>query len=118
MKPTKLIGAIVIIFSLLSFKNKQVITAEQIAGNYGVCNSPNSPYLQLNANYTYHYTDKSNSKKVVDVDGKWLLKGNVIFLIYNYKKNAFHNKWRVDGKCIKSRKGFTYYRLCNTNLCN
>jgi hypothetical protein len=94
-------------------------------GSYGVCICEGSiavtmnTELLINDDFTFHYIDNSNQNKKIDVKGKWKRKGNIIYLL-EYKSNfSIHSKWKIDKneKCLKSRAGLNFRRLCHINSC-
>ncbi len=104
------IVALLSIVTMPSFAGEQKIT-----GTYGT--SPRDPAavsLTLNENHSFSYRDLSNPSKKIDITGTWKQKGKAIVLSSPASKYAFHRKWKIsgDGQSAKSRKGFTYYRLC------
>lgn len=126
MKKINLITAIFSAFALMSFVTPDSGKYSLITmGTYSVCagNNSNSGSVKLgltiNADFTFHYFDNSNPEKSVDVRGNWQLKNNTIFLD-NYSSDfPLERKWTVNGnkKCITSRKGLRFTRLCNVAEC-
>lgn len=114
------------LFALVSFttisskKNATVLT-----GKYGTCgcdeNGESSQKIELiiNQDFTFHYFDNSNSAKKIDLNGNWTFVNNAIVL-KNYKSDfSICDKWRVDknGKCLESRSGLAFTRLCHIDSC-
>lgn len=123
MKTFKLLIGILVLAALFSFKTKQKLDIKAVAGTYGVCSYQSEGKsllsLILKEDQTFHYIDKTNPNKPIDVTGNYELNNNQIVL-KNYKTTyKFHTKWKIDGntKCIKARKGLTFYRLCNVEEC-
>ncbi len=112
-----------ILISLAAFSLKEKLTLQ--TGTYGVCpcepSDANSSEiaLTLNDDHTFRYSDQSNPKKKINLSGNWELTNNTI-LLKNYTTSfAIHDKWTIDKneKCIKSRVGLNYCRLCNVSAC-
>lgn len=83
-------------------------------GIYGVSeNDPSQIKLTVNSDNTFSFQDFSNPDAKIDVNGKWELKKNTIWLISDSSNTSFHNKWRFtkSGQVAKSRKGMTFYSL-------
>lgn len=119
MKSIKVLIAVVVLLGLFSFKNKQKLNVKLVTGTYGVCNGNNTVSLKLKDDSTFQYTDNTNPKNKLLINGNWELNNNTIVLKNNNSETNFHYKWKFDFKynCIKSRKGFTFYRLCNETKC-
>jgi hypothetical protein len=116
--------------TLLSFSNlfnsfRDIPTSPEkaITGTYGVCSCEaagnTQVKLSLNEDLTFHYIDKSDRSNPKDITGKWKLDKNVVRLSATAPGINIHDKWKIDanGLCMKSRKGLTYYRLCNLRDC-
>lgn len=123
MKTFKILIGILVLTTIFSFKNKQKLDVKAVAGTYGVCSYEISNKavlnLVLNLDKTFRYIDNTNPKKAIDLTGNYELVNNRIVL-QNYTSTfKFHTNWKIDGntKCIKARKGLTFYRLCNTEAC-
>lgn len=123
MKSIKLVMYVFILITMLSFKNKEKLTIKVVAGTYGVCSyeskSESILKLVLNQDQTFHFIDKTNAKKPIDVTGSWNLQNNTIQLKGYTCNYSIHHKWKIDNNqlCIKSRKGLNFYRLCNVKEC-
>lgn len=108
LKTSMIVGLFLI---LSSFTNNSDL---DFIGTYGSSeNDPANIKLKLNADKTFTYTDFSNTKKKVDVNGNYVVKNNTIYLKNYLSDVSFHTKWKItkDGKMAKSRKGITYYSL-------
>ena len=123
MKTFKILISILVLSIIFSFKTKQKLDIKLVAGTYGVCSYQSSGKavlsLALNQDKTFHFIDNTNTNKPIDVMGNYEVINNQIVL-QNYKTTyKFHTKWKIDGdtKCIKARKGLTFYRLCNVAEC-
>lgn len=119
----QLLLATLVILTIMSFKDKN--PAKKVkTGVYGVCNcgTENSSKVELtiNEDFTFHYFDNFESEKIIDIKGKWSLSDNTIIL--NDFKSDFRipDKWQIDNneKCLKSRKGLAFNRLCHLKSCN
>ncbi|MGL4597342.1 MAG: hypothetical protein ACRCYO_07440 [Bacteroidia bacterium] len=95
-------------------------------GTFSTCSCDSSSInsltfgLTLNDDNTFHYFNYSNPSNKIDVKGNWFLKKNTV-LLKDYPTNAsLENKWVIDksGKCLKSKTGLSFTRLCNTKACN
>jgi hypothetical protein len=123
MKSIKLVMYVFVLMTVLSFKNKAQLTIKAVAGTYGVCSYQSEGKamlsLVLNEDQTFHFIDKTNAKKPIDVKGSWDLQNNTIQLKGYTSENKIHHQWKIDAnqKCIKARKGLTFYRLCNVKEC-
>jgi hypothetical protein len=123
MKTFKILISILVLATIFSFKTKQKLDIKAVAGTYGVCSYQSEGKsllsLILNDDKTFHYIDKTNPNKPIDVTGNYELSNNQIVL-QNFKTtHQFHTKWKIDGntKCIKAHKGLNFYRLCNVAEC-
>lgn len=90
------------------------------SGRFGICKCGENSYVptisfMLNEDYTFHYVDFSNSKKPIDIKGNWKLKDNTILLENYTPTSSISNKWKLEEnqKCIKSRSGLAFIRLCD-----
>jgi hypothetical protein len=112
-----------VLATIFSFKTKQKLDVKAVEGTYGVCSYQSSGKsilsLILNQDQTFHYIDNTNPSKPIDVTGNYELNNNQIVLQNDKTTYQFHTKWKIDGntKCIKARKGLTFYRLCNVDEC-
>jgi hypothetical protein len=119
----KIIATVLVVFTTMSFSDKAP-SEKVMTGAYGVCNcGPESAAkveLTINDDFTFHYYDNNNPAKIIDVKGNWALNENVI-LLKDYKSAfAIRDKWTIDKneKCLKSRKGMEWTRLCHIKSCN
>ena len=95
------------------------------AGTYGSCgyvdanNQTGKIELKLHEDHTFQYTNHIGPSKKVDIQGIWKAKGNNIRLESTDGGKSFHQSWRLDSneKCIKSRKGLYFIRLCSLEDC-
>lgn len=123
MKSIKLVMYVFVLMTVLSFKNEKLLTIKAVAGTYGVCNYHSEGKsilsLVLNKDQTFHFIDKTNTKKPIDVIGSWDLQNNTIQLKGYTSEYKIHHQWKIDANllCIKARKGLTFYRLCNVKEC-
>jgi hypothetical protein len=126
MKVNVFFLALLVALSSMSFTNPTKVKPFQ-SGTYGVCNCENVTEnvskiaLTLNEDFTFHYLNKEDSKKVEDISGTWKLNGEEISLQRYTNASAFTlgNKWKLDKNenCIKSRKGMAFTRLCLLKPC-
>ncbi|MFK7949149.1 MAG: hypothetical protein AB8G11_16280 [Saprospiraceae bacterium] len=108
----KTLGFFVLFFVITSFSF--VASTNSFVGTYGVTNNnPNVIELTLNEDFSFIYKDFSNPKKKIDIQGKWKVENETIFLKEESSSFSFHNKWKIEknGKVAKSRKGMTFYTL-------
>src|SRR5687767_6857890 len=117
MKKLIFLFALPALLAMLSFKTE---APKLLTGTYGVCScggtqSTSKVELTLNEDKTFHYFDNTNPSKAVDIKGSWVLSGNTVILKDYQSAFPIHTKWRVDknGKCLKSRKGLEFTRLCH-----
>lgn len=112
-----------VVLTTMSFKDKNPLE-KVMTGAYGVCNcdteSGAKVELTINEDFTFHYYDNYNPSKIIDIKGNWALNENTL-LLKDYKSDfSIHNKWTLDKneKCLKSRKGLEWTRLCHVKSCN
>ncbi len=123
MKTTTLLCTLLILFASFSFTKKE--SSGLITGTYGVCSSGNEmaraqlPALVLNDDLTFLYTGLANDGTPFSVTGNWFQKDNTILLDNYIAESPIHHKWKIDRneKCLKSRMGLHYTRLCNLKAC-
>ncbi|MFN0031880.1 MAG: hypothetical protein ACKVOR_06955 [Flavobacteriales bacterium] len=119
MKTGKVILLLLCVVAICSFRSYDV-SKEVNAGVYGTCNcdaektTQRTVQLTLNEDFTFHYVDNSDPQNKEDIQGTWAHTGIAILLTGNDGKTPTHNKWKMDknGKCIKSRRGLEFTRLC------
>lgn len=106
------------VFSLMSF-HQDNSKNELTLGKYGVnacckdAQAVNIIELQLNPDHTFSYIDNSIEQKV-KTKGTWTMKNNQLTL-GNYPTSLkIHKRWTIDknAKCLKSRMGMNFRRLC------
>src|SRR5688572_23882852 len=124
MNPGKIILSVLLLLTFLSFKS--VLPPEKpTTGVYGTCGCDSSEAgtssikLILNEDFTFRYTDNSNPAKSIDVKGNWSFKDNTILLKDHPSEASIETKWSIDAnlKCLKSRKGLAFTRLCHIASC-
>jgi hypothetical protein len=91
-------------------------------GTYGSCSCGEGSArveLTLNEDQTFRYFNNTDAKNKIDATGKWSVKGNTIVLEHSQPGSAIVTKWKVDDneKCLKSRKGLAFTRLCHLKSC-
>jgi hypothetical protein len=109
-KTIKMLTLLATVMLMSSFTK---MNADHFIGTYSVAASdPAQIKLILNADHTYYYQDFSISDKKIVAKGNWKLRGNKVVL--NDNDIRFHNVWTFEknGAIAKSRKGFTFYKLC------
>lgn len=122
MKSLKILLATLVVLATMSFKPNNPLVKE-VAGTYGVCDCAETTgskiELTINDDFTFHYVDQSNPAKKVDISGKWTLNGNTVRLKDFNSPFAIHEKWNIDknDKCLKSRRGMEWRRLCQIKPC-
>jgi hypothetical protein len=112
IKTAKLLTAVMAILLLSSFTDKNT---NEFIGTYGVSSSdPAQIKLTIHSDYTFFYQDFSVADKKIVVKGNWIQKGQKIVLNSLTSGEKFHNVWSFveNGQVAKSRKGFSFYRLC------
>jgi hypothetical protein len=93
-----------------------------ITGTYGVCSfagqDENSYKIEvtLNDDHSFRYIDNT-AKERIDTRGTWELKGNKVILSELSGESGLTKKWTIDGKCLRSRKGLCWTRICHLNEC-
>ena len=119
MKKNYLLNTSLIVLLIMTMSFKSKVSSEQVAGIYSVCNSESSPKFEvtLNKDFTFHYFNSYDPAKIIDVKGTWTFDNNQILLRDYLSENKIHDKWHVDKteKCIKSRLGLEWTRLCNVS---
>jgi hypothetical protein len=121
MRTTTSFLLILLAITAISFKpaGKKLKLA---AGTYGVCscNEPGSTSkleLTINDDHTFRYFNNTVPGKNIDMHGTWEMKGNTVVLSDTI--TAYSEKWTIDKneKCLKSRQGLMFTRLCHLQLC-
>jgi hypothetical protein len=105
--------------TLLSFAINGTPPGPPFIGTYGVgcCGeeASTSPKLILNADGTYVYADRTDPQNVIEASGTWTVEKNSIRLSGGGAVK-FRDSWKVDGSCLTSRKGLSFYRLCSLDF--
>lgn len=101
---------------LMCFNLNAQNPADEPKGNYGG-DGENAPSLQLNDNHTFVYTDLTKASKPISAKGTWSLEGNELILL-PHSKTRLNKRYTLirEGMCIKTRKKFAFYTLCNCKL--
>ncbi|TSJ46599.1 hypothetical protein [Fluviicola chungangensis] len=99
--------------SLLSFVSQAQNLVSEPTGSFGG-DGKDAPHLQLNDNHTFVYTDLTKPSKPVVGEGTWSLKNDEVILEPT-SKTRLNRRYTVirEGMCIKTRKSFAFYTLCN-----
>jgi len=126
MKKTTSFLLILIALTVLSFKGFSPSEKTTVlTGTYGICDcdssKPNALKVELTINddHTFQYYDNSDRNKIIQVNGIWEMKNKTIHL-KNYQPGfSIHTKWSIskNEKCLKSRMGMEFTRLCNIKAC-
>lgn len=99
--------------TILSFNSNAQSLVSVPKGNYGG-DGNNAPSLQLNENHTFSYTDLTKKSKPILAEGTWSIESNELILNPNSKADLNKHYTIVrNGMCIKTRKHFAFYTLCN-----
>ena len=122
MKKIKLILTMAVVMTIMSFKTVKTLET----GAYGICDCEENTVITtkheliINDDFSFRYFNSSNSKKKIDIEGRWTREGNVVYLQDYESEHSIHNKWTIDKneKCLKSRKGLSFVRLCNRKPCD
>ncbi|HQW04835.1 MAG: hypothetical protein IPH05_10005 [Flavobacteriales bacterium] len=91
-------------------------------GIYSVCGcdptSSTSPVISLtiNVDNSFHYMNGTDPQKKVDIAGRWELKGNTVSL-FTGTGYVLLEKWTLNKRCLRSKKGMTFTRLCHMEEC-
>lgn len=73
-----------------------------------------APRIELNSNKTFHYLDLTDQNHPIDITGSWELAGQEVRLLNVSNKKVMKNLEVIrEGKCLKARKNFAFYTLCN-----
>jgi hypothetical protein len=110
-KAIKLLAALATVIFISSFSE---INSLAPIGTYGVSESnPNQILLKINPDQTFYFQDYSNPDQKIIVKGTWTLKRKNLVLNSDHPEMKFHKVWTLveNGQAVKSRKGFTFYRL-------
>ena len=107
---------IIAVSALLMLQSSRV--ADDLSGTYGVCSNAGLVELSLNEDGTYHYLDRSDPNRIVDVTGRWEAVKNHVHLAHS-DNIRFHTNWTIseNGSVAKSRKGMAFYRLIRKDHC-
>lgn len=98
---------------LLSFNSNAQNMANEPKGNFGG-DGKNAPSLQLNENHTFVYTDLTKASKPIVAEGTWSIASDELILEPNSKTRLNRHYTLIrEGMCIKTRKNFAFYTLCN-----
>jgi len=126
MRKALSILALLIALTMMSFKGNHPVKKLNLkTGAYGVCSCENTNdnvtrvELIINEDNTFSYFDNTNSSKIIDIKGSWALNDNTIILKGYKSDSSINNKWAIDKneKCLKSRKGLEWTRLCHIKSC-
>lgn len=99
--------------ALLSFNSNAQNLASEPKGSFGG-DGKIAPNLQLNENHTFTYTDLTKSSKPVVAEGTWSIESDELILKPSSKTRLNkHYTFIREGMCIKTRKNFAFYTLCN-----
>ncbi len=96
--------------------------AKLITGTYGVCSfaglDENAYKIEitLNDDHSFRYIDNT-ARKPINTKGTWEMKGNKVVLTEIEGRNGITKKWTIDDKCLRSRKGLCWTRICHFNEC-
>lgn len=92
------------------------------SGTYGVCGCGTAAAgtgisLSLSDDRTFHYVNRTDPAKRVDVAGNWETKGNKVTL--RTASGEVFETWSVDKNttCLRSRQGLLFTRLCHLEAC-
>jgi len=104
---------LIFVGSLLSLSSNAQNLASQPKGSYGG-DGKNAPNLQLNENHTFVYTDLTKASKPIVAAGTWSIEGDELIL-QSDSKARLNKKYTItrEGMCVKTRKNFAFYTLCN-----
>jgi hypothetical protein len=99
-------AGIIFVFFLVSFGNppKKISTIEPGAFSLG-----NGCVLDVRSDKVFVYSDGEQQ-----IQGKWeIIRGDLI--LETASVLPISRKWKIDqnGKCLKSRMKFAFYRICN-----
>lgn len=98
---------------ILSFTKTENPTI--VFGTFGA-DGMNAPKIELNADHTFHYVDKTQKFSPIDITGTWTIENNEVHLLdVNNRKVMDELSIEREGKCLKARKGMAFYTLCNCN---
>ncbi len=123
MQTKKLLIGALAVFMFMSFSRSK--TRNMLTGTYSTCGCENQADqekkfgLILNDDNTFHYFDYTNPIEKIDVNGNWVLNKNTISLKNYSSAFKIEQQWKIEknGKCIKSRLGLKFTRICNVEAC-
>lgn len=121
MKHKIITSSLLSILCFFSFSLRaEEIPSSKNTGTYGICNctkgtdKTNLIELSLNQDLSFSYTDRSDPKRPLQVNGTYTTQGNKVTLVPAQKTESFHQKWKFEkeGKCITSRHKLNFRRIC------
>lgn len=75
-----------------------------------------APLIELRSDKTFHYLDLTNKNHPIDISGTWKMSGHTVRLLNVSQKGVMKDlEITREGKCLKARKKFAFYTLCNCN---
>lgn len=73
-----------------------------------------APLIELNSNHTFRYLDLTDKNHPIDISGNWELVDQEVHLLNVSQKKVMKELEVIrEGKCLKARKNFAFYTLCN-----
>lgn len=104
---------LIVVGTLFSLNSGTLNKGVEPKGNFGG-DGKNAPSIQLNENHTFIYTDLTKPSKPILAEGTWSLEADELILKSD-SKTQLNKRYTIirDGKCIKTRKHFAFYTLCN-----
>lgn len=124
MKTPTVYAAFVLSLMLLSFTPPGTPSAPALrTGTYGVCGCESSTAsgpdlsLALHDDGSFHYVNGTDPAERIDVTGRWEIVKEKVTL-WTASGEVFET-WSVDKntKCLRSRKGLLFTRLCHSEAC-
>ena len=96
--------------ALFAFKSPSDNSEKNAPGNYG---HSSTFEIILNDDHTFSYVDLTKGNPI-KVNGKWSMNGDkIVFTDYPSDAKILHRFTLAnEGKCLKSKKMFTYYSIC------
>lgn len=119
MKTRHYLTIVLLSLTMLSFENgNRKVSSEQVTGIYGDADGTDvNIQLTIKEDFSFRFIHNCNPNKPIDVRGAWILLNNTVIL-KDYKSDvSINKKWKIDNnsKCLKSRHGMEFIRICQAS---
>lgn len=117
MKKSILPFALLAFISIAIFAFKPISNSPKRTLNPGAYHGSDKITLTINADGTFSYSNHTNTNKLIDITGNWQLDGKNLSLINYESQQKVNDQWTIDEneKCLKSRRGMEWLRICLDN---